>query len=176
MAILDFSGAGKSSPEFDGILVVDDHQHPEDTRRNLCDKTPGRTERDIYAWMMRPIGDFKEELVLCPLFFELGIIDKNRGPAERQWPGAPDVSCDTIGKFIDAKMEIMGHALIHEYTHLDVLVKPVVGKHVTDYFYDPAKTRKLEKEKATTNAESYAWFATELFWSNLCKRDFRFLP
>lgn len=170
------SGAGKGSPTLDGILVVDDYQDPQNIRRDLCDKIPGETESDFHAILAAPIGDFGEELVLCPPFFELGIIDKNRGPAERQFPGAPDVSCDTIGEFVGAKMDTMGHALIHEYTHSDDLVKPVVGKHVKDRSYDADKTRKLDKKKATTNAESYAWFATELFWSTLCKRDFRFVP
>lgn len=66
----------------------------------------------------------------------------------------------------------LGSILLHEYTHWDHLAMPPLGARTStyDHAYNPINTRALDKTKAIYNADSYAWFANEYFWSSTCKK------
>jgi hypothetical protein len=85
-------------------------------------------------------------------------------------------------------METLGHVLLHEYTHWETLMSPVVRTPfnilaATDVkgkdkkvAYSPFNVRKLreeDKDLARRNADSYAWLATEAYWTQHCVPRFR---
>lgn len=117
-----------------------------------------------------------EELVLCHVFFKLGVIE---GASEEGRKGhVRQVTCDDLGHRLSRRIGTMGTELLHEYTHNPQIVSPIIGAGLPlavateDHVYGFEKTRSLSKDLATTNADSYALFANEMFWSTKCDRDF----
>jgi hypothetical protein len=117
-----------------------------------------------------------EELILCHVFFKLGVIE---GASEEGRKGhVRQVTCDDLNHRISRQMKTMGTELLHEYTHNSKIVSPIIGAGLPravateDHVYGFEKCRGLNKDLATTNADSYALFATEMFWSTKCDRDF----
>lgn len=115
-------------------------------------------------------------MILCPSFFDFGTI--NGGLRAASQGSSQPVTCNTVGTRVGIAMITMGHTLVHEYTHVFEIMEPVLGKGVTksgstkDHKYGFFKCRKLGKKLAKENADSYASFATELFWTTTCNRDF----
>ncbi|KAI4111316.1 MAG: hypothetical protein LQ345_006829 [Seirophora villosa] len=65
-------------------------------------------------------------------------------------------------------MKFLGGVMLHEYTH---------GEHIRDWAYGPVDVRNLRSNKETVkypvfNADSYAWFALEVYWSKVCGKTF----
>ncbi|KAF2239302.1 hypothetical protein EV356DRAFT_169743 [Viridothelium virens] len=83
------------------------------------------------------------------------------------------VKCENIGPTVYGKMETMGLYMMHEYTHWKNLVAPPLGKETSDEAYRPNGVRNLTKKKAKRNADSYAWFATEDFWTAVCQTNYQ---
>lgn len=67
----------------------------------------------------------------------------------------------------------LGSILLHEYVPWDWFLQSIHHGEVEDQDqgYGWEGVRKLDKNKALYNADSYAWYATELFWSIICDRD-----
>lgn len=117
-----------------------------------------------------------EELVLCHVFFKLGVIE---GASEEGRKGhVRQVTCDDIDHRLSRRMRTMGTELLHEYTHNPKIVSTIIAPGhpqavaTEDHVYGFEKSRSLNKDLATTNADSYALFANEMFWSTKCDRDF----
>jgi hypothetical protein len=77
-------------------------------------------------------------------------------------------------------MWTIGAVMLHEYTHWYKLMSPVMRpafkrKGTKDRAYGPFKARLehgfITAEKATTNADSYAWFASEVWWTQACVKS-----
>lgn len=104
-------------------------------------------------------------MILCPMFFTRGTLGKS-------------VTCDTVGTRVGPTMATRGHTVLHEYTHVTEVMQPIFGHGIPprgktdDHAYGFDGCRKLQKDQAWDNADSYASFATELFWTTTCDRDF----
>ncbi|KAM0794234.1 hypothetical protein BDR22DRAFT_714524 [Usnea florida] len=106
--------------------------------------------------------------------------------------GAGGTDTGTIGTVVSDKMlSLGGYALVHELTHAQPVFSCPETKAFTDIpwtgdtAYGPQKTRMLAAGQgkdhdghplpakyAISNADSYAWFANEVYWTVLCKRPF----
>jgi hypothetical protein len=69
--------------------------------------------------------------------------------------------------------------MLHEYTHMPEIMENVWrrgGKKklgfTNDYVYGFDSCKKIDRKLATRNADNYANFANELFWTATCNRDF----
>jgi hypothetical protein len=116
------------------------------------------------------------ELIICPIAFAKGTLGKN----ERA--NVPKVTCSTCYPRVSYKMETLGYVLLHEYTHWEMLMSPVmrpfnllaatdvVGKD-KKLAYGPWRVLRLredDKIAARRNADSCAWLATEAYWAQHC--------
>lgn len=113
----------------------------------------------------------KPKLVVCPRAFTRGAF------SGKGYPGAPVVTCDRCYPRISKNMEKIGMVLLHEYTHWDKLMAPVLppnysAKSTVDYSYGAFLTRvengALAPELAIWNGDSYVWLANEIWWTHTC--------
>jgi len=78
--------------------------------------------------------------------------------------------CDAWKDGMTQDMYLLGSMLLHEYTHWDWFLTSITNGEVEDqedgYGWEAA--RALDKSLAIYNADSYAWYATELLWATLC--------
>lgn len=105
---------------------------------------------------LREFTTEKPELVVCPLGLKMGSLG--------------NVTCETWFPRISRKMDSIGFVLLHEYTHWETLMSPVMlpafqEKAAIDEAMGPWKVRQLTRHQATWNADSYAWFAQEVWWT-----------
>ena len=70
-------------------------------------------------------------------------------------------------------METLGSILLHEYTHWRKLVAPPLKTNTIDTKYGIFDVRGMDKSKATLNADSYSWYATENFFTGICAKSFQ---
>ena len=105
-------------------------------------------------------------LYICPLGFDEGSLSAVPG-------GPAQVKCDTIGHRVSENMTTLASILLHEYTQFKPLVSPPLGNSTQDLQDNagPFSARRM-KNKAVENAESYVWFANELYWSETCRTQF----
>ena len=167
-AILDADGEGKGSPEFRNIDIVDNYPSIYKDKDLMCDGG----EVAMTGTKQDDPGQHRVQIILCPPFFIYGTI---QGGPNREWPGIPTAKCSNIAYRASHKMDTLGSFLLHEYTHVDEIVQPLLCEHVGDYEYGYYDTRELaltEPELTKHNADSYASFAAELTWSKVCNRDF----
>jgi len=117
------------------------------------------------------------DLILCPFFFKFGTIEKTSEDGRRGH--LRQIKCEDLGKHVNAIMEVMPQTLLHEYTHVKQIMEPIIGAGLIEvgktlnHAYGFEKSRGLDKNLATRNADSYANFATEMFWTTKCDRDFK---
>ena len=117
---------------------------------------------------MRDIDSDKPTIILCdPAGFGHGGIGKG-------YNNVKAVGCDGFDDRVSWKMETLGSILLHEYTHWEKLVAPPLSEETDDLAggYGPAGVRSLDKSKATNNADSYSWFATENLWTVICQKKY----
>ncbi|KAI9759839.1 MAG: hypothetical protein M4579_002046 [Chaenotheca gracillima] len=98
------------------------------------------------------------------------------------FPDLSEITCDKLGPTVSDKMlSLGGYALLHEVSHFNKVSQgPITPfnqpqNEVGDYGYGPQKTRQLLQEpsdRVVANADSYAWFANEVYWSNKCGHGF----
>ena len=86
----------------------------------------------------------KPKLVVCPRSFTRGAF------SGKGYPGAPVVTCDRCYPRISKNMETIGMILLHEYTHWDKLMSPVLpsgfsATSTVDYSYGAFLTRLENK-------------------------------
>ncbi|KAJ5887384.1 hypothetical protein N7495_007425 [Penicillium taxi] len=105
-------------------------------------------------------------LVVCDYALDRGNIDKG-------YDDIPAVTCDNIGDTVGSKMDTLGSTILHEYTHWKDLVVPPLDASTQDYAYGAYASQHLDNKKKIMNAENYNWFATEVFWTAKCDRDFK---
>ncbi|KAI9880630.1 MAG: hypothetical protein M1830_001981 [Pleopsidium flavum] len=88
--------------------------------------------------------------------------------------GLFDTKCEDLGDNVSYKMLTIAGTLLHEYTHWNKLAQDIVGGEVIDQpnGYGPVNTRTLDKSLALKNADNYAYFASEVFWSVICEKSY----
>lgn len=115
-------------------------------------------------------------MILCKPGLAHGGIDKST-------PGGPaPVTCDTIGERVTWKMDTLGAIILHEYTHFGNLVYPSLGQGTGDTMPDDdslvygcvnvQSPFVAAFDAASMLADSYAWFATEAFWTAHCNTQY----
>ncbi|RYP93282.1 hypothetical protein DL770_000571 [Monosporascus sp. CRB-9-2] len=122
------------------------------------------------ASTMAELRDYDEDnptLIVCPGAFGHGGIGLG-------YDNVQEINCDWIGDRVTWRMDTMGSILLHEYTHMTKLVAPPLSKETDDYEdgYGPLGVRRLDKNLATNNADSYSWYANEALWTILCQENY----
>lgn len=123
------------------------------------------------------------KMILCPIFSNRGAIDA--GLSKGLPPGyskprdtAESRTCDTIGTRVGPDMATRGHTMLHEHTHATEIMQSIFGNgqsrlgRTDDHAYGFDGCRNLDKSYAWENGDSYSSFASELFWTTMCDRDF----
>jgi hypothetical protein len=108
-------------------------------------------------------------LIVCPRGFKHGSFDG------KLWPGVTDVTCDSIGPRVSWRMLTLGHFFVQQYTHFQKIEGAplaALGGTTFDLASGPIDTLHIDRYQARVNADSYAWFVTELAWTMHCGRYF----
>ena len=121
-------------------------------------------------------------IILCPSAMSHGVVGRSMLP---RLPGLPvPVTCSTIGDRTSWRMNTLGSAILHEWTHIVPLVgqalasthRPLdstVDELSGNTVYGCLQTQFISRyEEALYIADNYAVFATEAFWSKTCKKKF----
>ncbi|KAI0973366.1 hypothetical protein F4678DRAFT_459498 [Xylaria arbuscula] len=122
-------------------------------------------------------------IVLCPIAFKKKAVTALNGK-DTQDPDAPDyyAACKEDGGEIDQNvsylMNTLGMTLLHEYMHYDKMIASSFGSIVDDPNgqpgYGPVNVYdNLDKSLARVNADSYAYYASQVLWSILCGTEFQ---
>ncbi len=102
-----------------------------------------------------------------------------------QLPLISEMSCDKLSDHIDKTFDTLAATLMHEYVHWSALMKRALDtkdppqRKIHDFEApkgsDPENgygaynaMRIREKHDPTDNADNYAWFALEAFWTREC--------
>ncbi|KAJ5587785.1 uncharacterized protein N7459_003550 [Penicillium hispanicum] len=94
-------------------------------------------------------------------------------PAGLQLPALGSVQCATLQGQMSNQMDTLGASILHEYTHFRRLVVPPLTKETDDLVYGFADSESIgNTPHAKNNADNYAWFATEAFWTSHCRAYF----
>ncbi|KAL8740394.1 MAG: hypothetical protein Q9190_006902 [Brigantiaea leucoxantha] len=96
------------------------------------------------------------------------------------FPDRDDQRCDTLGDRLTDDFAILGHLVLHEYTHWDWFLQDITQGEIVDDHGDQEVSGyglenayfDLDKQYAVFNADSYAWYATEVLWSVLCSKSY----
>jgi hypothetical protein len=174
------SSSGQSSSELmtpDGFNLTPLPQSPAGESSGedegwTCD---GSTQAEL-----REFKPDSPKLIVCPKAFGMGTIGNNK------WANVPKVTCQSCYPRISLKMETLGHILLHEYTHWETLMSPVMQPFQVPAAidlndrghrrrgYGPWEVRQLRNdpnpELMRRNADTYAWLATEIYWMRMCER------
>ncbi|MDI1491411.1 MAG: hypothetical protein OHK93_002620 [Ramalina farinacea] len=98
------------------------------------------------------------------------------------FPDRDDQDCDALGDTLTPDFAILGHLVLHEFTHWDWFLKEITGGEIVDKHGDDESIdgygldnvyHNMDKKYAPLNADSYAWYATEVLWSVLCHKDYK---
>ncbi|KAH7136320.1 hypothetical protein EDB81DRAFT_762008 [Dactylonectria macrodidyma] len=104
-------------------------------------------------------------------------VDKTIGAFTAQ-PLISELDCDRVGDNVNALVNTLPALIVHELTHWRQIGEPVIGAQIIDHCpagYGPLNCRKIVGTSITPvmNADSYAWFANEYYWSISCKKEYK---
>ena len=110
-------------------------------------------------------------LSVCPMAFEdyASISDLVKDQVTK------DRTCAYFNDYVSTRMDNLATTFLHEYIHFSALVSPPLIFDVPDHIQSgtgPYKAQHINKMTALYNPESYAWYATEVFWTIYCGRQF----
>ncbi|KAL8678018.1 MAG: hypothetical protein Q9186_005587 [Xanthomendoza sp. 1 TL-2023] len=122
-------------------------------------------------------------IVLCPNAFNKKAISSLKGaesPDENRFHAAQYVRCETLeanGGRVSYRMNCLGATLLHEYMHFDKMMEPIFATPIIDQpdeiGYGPYKVYdNLDRDLARLNADSYTYYALQVFWTEACHQDF----
>ncbi|KAK0671543.1 hypothetical protein QBC41DRAFT_315523 [Cercophora samala] len=132
------------------------------------------------------MADFDTEepfIVVCPRAFNKKAIGDLEGK-DRDDEDARDfyAACaedgGDIGDNVSFHFNTLGMTILHEYLHYDLMIKSSFGAIIDDPKDQPgygsvAVYDKLPKDLARINADSYAYYAAEVYWSLICQKEFQ---
>ncbi|KAL8659749.1 MAG: hypothetical protein Q9202_006964 [Teloschistes flavicans] len=137
------------------------------------------------AYSIYPDTD-SPKIVLCPVAFHKKAFTILNGV-----PGNPETlpeyynRCQEVaglnGGRVSYRMTTLGAILLHEYMHLDFLLENIYGKPIVDEvgsqghaLYGPNAVYDSPDIKllARTNADSYTFYALNVFWDEICQYEF----
>lgn len=108
-------------------------------------------------------------LIVCPRGFKHGSF------VGKVWPGVEDVTCDSIGPRVSWRMLTLGHFFVQQYTYFQKVegnALKALGGTTFNLAIGHIDVLNIDRYKARVNADSYAWFVTELAWTLHCGRYF----
>ena len=108
-------------------------------------------------------------LIVCPRGFKHGSF------LGKTWPGVSDFTCDSVGSRVSWRMLTLGHFFVQQYTYFQKIESgalKALGGTTFDLADGPIDVLNIDRYKARVNADSYAWFVTELAWTVKCERYF----
>ena len=124
-------------------------------------------------------------IVTCPSLFNKKAVTPLKGAESND---GHYIACDELLSgdgntgtgAVSYKMNSLGMTLLHEYTHYDAMLETIFGAPIIDQAdangepigYGPVQVRALDKKLAPFNADSYAYYASEVLWSIICVADF----
>lgn len=109
--------------------------------------------------VLREYNNRFPKMIVCPAGF-------------RQTP-LLSISCDTLGEDVSDAMESLGASILHEYTHYTKLISPPLAGSSTDDQYGWYNSQAFAPyAESLQNADSYAWFAIEAYFTIKCHRNF----
>ncbi|KAL8686620.1 MAG: hypothetical protein Q9224_005390 [Gallowayella concinna] len=125
----------------------------------------------------------KPYIVLCPNAFKKKAIGSLKGaedPETNRFHAARYILCETLeanGGRVSYRMNALGATLFHEYTHYDKLIEPIFSAPIIDMpdskGYGPLNVyNNLDRDLAKLNADSYTYYALQVFWTEECHQDF----
>ncbi|KAF2727136.1 hypothetical protein EJ04DRAFT_557572 [Polyplosphaeria fusca] len=131
-------------------------------------------------------GDYNTDkpfIVLCPNAFKKKAVTALKGKESEDSDAldfymACSIDGGQIGDHVSWTMNSLGMTLLHEYMHMDGMIKASFGSIVDDPNgnpgYGPVNVYdKIPKDQARINADSYAYYASHVLWSVLCQQDFQ---
>lgn len=84
-----------------------------------------------------------------------------------------DIECTDLDASCSSKMRSLPMTLLHEMTHFeDIGADAHANERIIDLKSGAYDCFKLTDEQKRGNAQNYAWFAGEAFWSVQCDRTF----
>ncbi|KAI0528437.1 hypothetical protein GGR58DRAFT_526646 [Xylaria digitata] len=122
-------------------------------------------------------------IVLCPNAFKKKAVTALNGKSPQD-PDGPDyyAACAQDGGEIDQNvsylMNTLGMTLLHEYLHYDKMIASFFGSIIDNPNgqpgYGPYNVYdRLDKSLARVNADSYAYYASQVLWTTLCGVEFQ---
>ncbi|KAJ5092009.1 hypothetical protein NUU61_006879 [Penicillium alfredii] len=164
----------EGNPILANILVVNEHQRP-----SACRATNFGSQ--ILATMVNGHTQ-TPTMVICDAAFYNGGIDKSYGCDEHDTSQdlcmgcVPAVTCQSVGQSrVSLAMLTLGSTILHELTHW----KELMPNGKTDDLTTTMKEARYgnsklggDKANAIHNAQSYQWFANQMYWSWECEVDF----
>ncbi|KAK4675965.1 hypothetical protein QC764_507865 [Podospora pseudoanserina] len=131
-------------------------------------------------------GDYNTEqpfIVVCPRAFNkkaIGDLEgKDRGDEDaRDFYAACAEDGGDIADNVSFHFNTLGMTLLHEYLHYDLMIQSSFGSIVDNPDDKPgygpvAVYDRLPKDLARVNADSYAYYAAEVYWSLICQKEFQ---
>lgn len=114
------------------------------------------------------------ELIICPRLWKHAAAFPFAGAPT--WPDVKAPTCASVGDRVTRKMFTMGTVFVNKFTHYQwIMGTPLkdYGGFTQELARGPIAVLALKREQSRVNADSYAWFATELVWSMNCGKDFQ---
>ncbi|KAI4271154.1 MAG: hypothetical protein LQ337_006209 [Flavoplaca oasis] len=138
---------------------------------------------DTLAYLYPPSGE-QARITLCPNFFKKKAFTMVKGAPNPDDDPDHYVRCEELRAdgHVSYHMETMGAVLLHEYTHFNRITKSIFSKRILDQESSDGKLaygayrvyNELNKNLLSrVNADSYTYYAMELFWTEFC--NFQFL-
>ena len=115
---------------------------------------------------MNQLNSTSPTLFVCPQFFRYTLISDLVNDQETK-----DIICTYLGDYTSMRMDSVATIILHEYIHFKALVSPPLTYGVHGNLQKrpgPYKAQHITKRTARYNPESYAWYATEVFWTIHC--------
>ncbi|KAI4273058.1 MAG: hypothetical protein L6R38_006447 [Xanthoria sp. 2 TBL-2021] len=138
--------------------------------------------KDTLAYLYPPKEE-KASITLCPTFFKKKAFTMVKGAPDPDNNPTHYVRCEELqaNGHVSYLMETMGATLLHEYTHFDKLTYPIYSKSIVDtilrgeevaYGAWAVYNQLNKKLLARINADSYTYYALEVFWTEVCNTNF----
>lgn len=118
----------------------------------------------VYAGLRDPEMP-NPSLVICPITYKHSALHEKLSIDLRQ------LTCRDMEGRVSWRMITPGQVFLHEYLlyqAMDGAALASVGGKIEDLAFGPVDVRRIDKNRARVNADSYAWFVTELAWTLRC--------
>ncbi|KAL9588076.1 MAG: hypothetical protein Q9203_003104 [Teloschistes exilis] len=90
------------------------------------------------------------------------------------FPDRDDQDCDELGDTLSDDFPILGHLVLHEYSHWDWFLRDIAHGSIVDQHGADEQISGYGLENAYHDLDkNYAWYTTEVLWSILCNKEYK---